>query len=717
MPGKPQSLEILIQGALSPTVLASLNKAEKMLRDFGVSAKTQSEAMKRVYNSAFSGLAPSLEKATIQANSLHDAFGRIGEIAGGVAIGDLLVSGLERGVQLVESMAEGIKEMAIHSSELASHFEMQSRGIGNLLRNQTMANQLMGQLQTVANASPFQLTELADTAKQLAARGIAPGDLLQRTSQIGDIVAGLGGGAGEMERATLAYGEAMSGKTLNTREINQLTELGVPVWAELQKFTGKSVEEIHKLIEKHMIDSRVLDKIFDDMTTGEGLFANAMKNFSETFQGELTTFQDKTAQAERDFGFIVNDWVGDILKFVNSSGGWDEVHAWMLKLREMSQAILNVAHSLPTGEMGAVFAKFQGMFADFNKLIGSFFTEVEIPNQGNVVVLNALGDEKICEAFQTMSNLLKDFTDFVESPNVKNLASWTANEGILIPFENLFHNLGFLVKLWADVSAWDLPALGKDIKDQNEWFDATQRAHREEREAREGPLNWLHDQQAQEQARHVNEVYEEQVNKARSYLDALDKQALGTSGATDSLQTFTVKANAAADALAAIARNGPDSRGSNYGLHGGFSDSPGHNQTYFEYDDEGHSSQFGPGGNRLGDSYGIGLSDYNLKQHPLGSWVKVRTPNGKVIWRQVNERASRDIEFHTSHGHESDYGEGKSEIIDSSPTKPVTINYAPTFHLVGESDHIRKILREHAEELADHVRRVFADGFARSAVV
>jgi hypothetical protein len=45
------------------------------------------------------------------------------------------------------------------------------------------------------------------------------------------------------------------------------------------------------------------------------------------------------------------------------------------------------------------------------------------------------------------------------------------------------------------------------------------------------------------------------------------------------------------------------------------------------------------------------------------------------------------------------------------------INYSPTFHLVGESDHIRAILRQHAEELAHHIRAVFDGDNARSAVV
>jgi hypothetical protein len=72
----------------------------------------------------------------------------------------------------------------------------------------------------MANYSPFQLTDLGATARSMIARGVPTDSVVGRTHQLGDIVAGLGGGRGELDRATLAHGEAMSGDTLNSREIN-----------------------------------------------------------------------------------------------------------------------------------------------------------------------------------------------------------------------------------------------------------------------------------------------------------------------------------------------------------------------------------------------------------------------------------------------------------------------------------------------------------------
>ena len=168
--------------------------------------------------------------------------------------------------------------------------------------------------------------------------------------------------------------------------------------------------------------------------------------------------------------------------------------------------------------------------------------------------------------------------------------------------------------------------------------------------------------------------------------------------------------------------------GGNYG-YGPLQDSPTHDQTYFEYDDEGHSSQYGPEGNRLGDDYGVGLSRWNQAHgHPIGSWVDIRTPSGKVVRRQVNETASRDIEFHTKRGQESQYGEGRSHIIEApSPIRPVkpttkvghTIHSSPQIHIHGAADKsvvalIEEALEKHRANLLRDLEEVDSDDYRTS---
>ena len=89
----------------------------------------------------------------------------------------------------------------------------------------------------------------------------------------------------------------------------------------------------------------------------------------------------------------------------------------------------------------------------------------------------------------------------------------------------------------------------------------------------------------------VNRFYEEHSQKIN-----IDSQAQ---------QNLTDSASKAAAALYGISGG---TGGMLSGGRAGIQDWLGNQNTYFEYDSEGHASQYGPEGNRLGDEFGIGLS-------------------------------------------------------------------------------------------------------------
>jgi hypothetical protein len=71
-----QSFEILLSGKLSPEMIKSVEAASKKLDELGVSAKTKSEAMRRVYKSAFDGISEEAGKAERKTN---EAFAKMKE--------------------------------------------------------------------------------------------------------------------------------------------------------------------------------------------------------------------------------------------------------------------------------------------------------------------------------------------------------------------------------------------------------------------------------------------------------------------------------------------------------------------------------------------------------------------------------------------------------------------------------------------------------------
>jgi hypothetical protein len=92
------------------------------------------------------------------------------------------------------------------------------------------------------------------------------------------------------------------------------------------------------------------------------------------------------------------------------------------------------------------------------------------------------------------------------------------------------------------------------------------------------------------------------------------------------------------------------SSGGGFSLGSGYSDKKG--AVYEEYGWEGHSSNFGPKGNRLGEGYGVGLGiaeQASVGAH-FGDTVKIHFADGTEMVRKINETSARahGVEFFTN---------------------------------------------------------------------
>jgi tape measure domain-containing protein len=678
------STNIEISGKIDPSVASAIGLSVKELAKINAAYNTINKLQKQA-NLAANGLPPALVKTTVEitktqraAEALGNSFKRIGEIAAGVSIGDMISSGLERAVDLGKELVQQGIEFAKHASEAAASFELLSAGMGNLLRSQPMANSMLESLQQMAFKSPFQLTDLGSTAKQLIARGIDPNQVVRRTGQIGDIAAGLGLGKEGMDRLTLSYGESISGQTLNTKEINQMTMEGVPVWQELEKFTGKTVAQLHKLIEKHEISSQIMNKIFADLTGPDGLFFHGMTNFANTFRGKVTTFEDMFGRAERDFGNIVNDWVGDLLQLVNDSPVWQNAHEYFEELRKMSQSVISFIGTLPSS---ALWGKFQpyidGMekaLGSVNNFIGGFFSEINTPTGGIQWVLNATGDQKVREMLDNITEMFSKIAEFVSSKSIQTLSSFTWSS-LQQGLKDMFTGIEEMADLMADLANGNWGKLVSDLKKYE--VDIPGRDNRSE-------------------SLMSHHGYNDWGNSVRPMGVPYDPTKY-----TD-MPMVNINGKMYTDA---------------------------DNQLYYEHLNEGRSSRIGPMNNQLGYGYGIGIGKVKAQETgaTYGKWVKVRLPNGSTIIRQVNETSSRDhgIELESPSGDESSYGNGRAEIkgvyntrseAEKSNSMP-SVNYNPTYNITGDADHVIRVMKDHHHVLAKHVADAVREHQSLRAVV
>lgn len=185
---------------------------------------------------------------------------------------------------------------------------------------QTRMNALMGSVQAgeaatawvkeFARTTPLELMEVTEAFAQLKAFGVDPmGGTLQA---LVDQNEKLGGGMERLQGIISAVGQAYAKQKLQTEEILQLTERGIPVYELLSKVTGKNTGELEKLASQGKLGRDVLAALVKEIgRLSEGAAESNMDRLAgivSNLKDQVTDFYDRISKA----GAL--DYVKDQLK-------------------------------------------------------------------------------------------------------------------------------------------------------------------------------------------------------------------------------------------------------------------------------------------------------------------------------------------------------------------------------------------------------------------
>lgn len=147
-------------------------------------------------------------------------------------------------------------------------------------------------LKDFAAKTPFEFPDLVRAAQRLMAMGFAADEVRPLLTTVGDAVAGLGGGAAEIDRVTLALGQMAGRGKVATQEMNQLTEVGIPAWKLLAEGMGVTETALRDMVEKGAVPAKAaIDILMDGMTEK---FGGMSAKQAETFNGLISTIKDES---------------------------------------------------------------------------------------------------------------------------------------------------------------------------------------------------------------------------------------------------------------------------------------------------------------------------------------------------------------------------------------------------------------------------------------
>jgi len=172
----------------------------------------------------------------------------------------------------------------------AGDMEQTKVAFTTMLGSAAQADTFIKQLVQFAKTTPFTLTGLEDSAKQLLAYGIEQKDVLPNLKALGDIAAGVG--MDKLPNLILAFGQVKAATHLTGMELRQFTEAGVPLLDMLAQQFHVNVSEIQDMVSKGQIGFPAVEQALKSLSGEGGRFNNLMDKQSHTLEGMMSNLQD-----------------------------------------------------------------------------------------------------------------------------------------------------------------------------------------------------------------------------------------------------------------------------------------------------------------------------------------------------------------------------------------------------------------------------------------
>ena len=238
-----------------------------------------------------------------------------------VMMGNLMADAVKKGVSFVKEIAStGIDYNATMETYVTNFTTM-------LGGSSDAAQQLTNDLQEMAAATPFAMSDLADASQTLLAFGQDSSTVLDTLQSLGDISMG---DKNKLSSLTLAFAQASSAGKLMGQDLMQMINAGFNPLQTVVDKTGASMGDLKEFmssgkasaaLKKQMREARkevkamgddasdgakMLAQMYEDgavsaetlamiiamETEPGGRFHNAMQNASQTFTGMISTLQD-----------------------------------------------------------------------------------------------------------------------------------------------------------------------------------------------------------------------------------------------------------------------------------------------------------------------------------------------------------------------------------------------------------------------------------------
>lgn len=205
----------------------------------------------------------------------------------------------------IAGIAASLGALGVKAVQAAGSFQQTQAAMTNMLGSAERAQSLLSDLQNFAAKTPFEFNDVAAATQKFLAFGFTAEQVIPTLTAVGDAAAGVGLGKEGVDRVTLALGQMAAKAKVQSDEMLQLTEAGIPAWQMLADKIGVSVPKAMDMVSKGAVDAQTgLQALVGGM---EEKFGGMMEQQSSTITGTWSNMMDGLSQTAIAVGQQISD--------------------------------------------------------------------------------------------------------------------------------------------------------------------------------------------------------------------------------------------------------------------------------------------------------------------------------------------------------------------------------------------------------------------------
>lgn len=245
------------------------------------------------------------QTAETEGDRIDEAFKKIGAAAAGVFA------------------VSQIKNFVTQVATVRGEFQQLEIAFKTMLGSAAQADALMSQLVKTAATTPFGLTDIAQSAKQLLAYGVEADKVNETLIRLGDIAAGLSIPINDL---AYLYGTTMVQGRLYTQDLNQFLGRGIPLIEQLAQQFGVAENQVKALVEEGKVGFPEVEQAIINLTNEGSMFGGLMAAQSQSITGQISNIEDSIDTMFNEIGKqnegVINDALGLVSTLIEN---WETV--------------------------------------------------------------------------------------------------------------------------------------------------------------------------------------------------------------------------------------------------------------------------------------------------------------------------------------------------------------------------------------------------------